>query len=113
LKSTLHGGIFTGDKIYGGGDPKEKFGNLIEERKFRELVEVSENASSFVGCFDYQGKTMLYVVNNSWDQTAEITLGFDNTYAYEITQRAETEEVVGKKFTLKLLPGEGAMVRLK
>jgi hypothetical protein len=112
MKATQHGVISTG-YIMGDGKPTEMFRDLITERKFRELVSVSENSSSFIGCFDYFGKTVLYVVNGSYYDKAEITLGFDDTYCYDVTQRAQTASVVGKKFTLKLSPGESAMVVLK
>ena len=56
---------------------------------------------------------MLYVVNSSYYENTEVTLGFDDKYCFDVTQRAETVSIVSKKFTLKLSPGEAAMVVLK
>ncbi len=82
-------------------------------QSFRELKSLSGDAS-LVGCFDYKGKTALYVVNNSLDKDkAKITLDFDNAYAFEITQAAEKFNLSGKQLTLTLAAGQGALVVLK
>ena len=79
---------------------------------FRELKTVSDNA--LAGCFDYKGKTMLYVMNNSVKAgTEEVKLTFDNNYAYGVIQRGFTRHASGKELTLKLNGGEGALVLLR
>ena len=67
----------------------------------------------FVGCFDYLGGTALYVVNYSRKEKAEVTLGFDKRYGYEVIQRAVSTEVAGKNLPLTLEAGEGVLVVLK
>ena len=79
---------------------------FVLDGSFRQLSSVSGDAS-FVGCFDYQGWTALYVVNASRNDRATVGLHFDNVYAYDVTQRAETVSVVGKNMELNLQPGEG------
>ncbi len=79
---------------------------------FRELKSASSNA--LVGCFDYKGKTLLYAINNSIKaETREITLEFDDNYAYGVIQRGAVRSASGKKLTLKLNGGEGALILLK
>lgn len=79
---------------------------------FRELVSV-EGDSAIVGCFDYQGKTALYVVNNSVTlDHAKIRLTFSGNYQYDVIQRAVTTELTGKQIDLTFAPGEGALVVL-
>ena len=86
-------------------------GSTIES--FRELTKVS-GADSIVGCFDYAGKTALYVVNNSVTQDkAKVTLEFTGNYGYEVIQRATSRDLSGKSITLTFAPGEGALVVLK
>ena len=81
--------------------------------KFREVVSLKGD-DSLVGCFDYNGKTVLYVVNNSFTKDkAQVTLGFNNAYAFEVTQRAQTTTVSGQTLTLTLGAGQGALVVLK
>lgn len=81
--------------------------------QYREVVSLTGD-DSLVGCFDYEGKTVLYVVNNSTEKDkAQVTLGFDNAYAYEVTQAAKTYSVSGKNLTLTLAAGQGALVVLK
>ena len=86
---------------------------LAEEKlsSFRELISVkAENA--IVGCFDYLGKTALYVVNNSATEKQAVEMEFDKAYAYEVIQRAISHETGGKKLSLTLECGEGVLVAL-
>ncbi|MBQ8295421.1 MAG: hypothetical protein IJX87_03195 [Clostridia bacterium] len=82
------------------------------ETAFRELIALSGD-DSLVGCFDHNGKTVLYVVNNSVDKSAEITLEFDDCYAYDVIQGVTATEMTGKRITLQFAPGEGALVALR
>jgi hypothetical protein len=90
---------------------KDKEG-YIAGKKWRQLKNVS-GSSAFVGCFDYLGGTALYVVNSSRNNRAKTALTFDGKYCYDVTQRAETCTVVGRKITLNLQPGEGALIVLR
>ena len=67
--------------------------------------------SALIGCFDYEGTVALVVMNNSIENHhAVITLEFDNNYEYEVTQRALTDTISGKEFSLHLEAGEFALV---
>lgn len=67
--------------------------------------------SALIGCFDYEGTVALVVMNNSIENHhAVVTLKFDNNYAYEVTQRSQTDTVTGKEFSLHLEAGEFALV---
>ena len=67
--------------------------------------------SALIGCFDYEGTVALLVMNNSIENHhAVITLKFDNNYEYEVTQRAITDTISGKEFSLHLEAGEFALV---
>ncbi len=81
-------------------------------KSYRELQSLSGDPA-IVGCYDYKGKTALYVVNNSIDKQAEITLGFDGEYAFEITQGVEKCEKQGTNLTLHFGAGEAALVLVK
>lgn len=85
---------------------------LIRDGKFRQLAKITGD-DCFVGCFDYLGGTALYVVNYSRKEKAEVTLGFDKRYGYEVIQRAVSTEVAGKNLPLTLEAGEGVLVVLK
>ena len=110
MKATNHGVIFHGDMK--GGEYLE-YNELINEGDgFRELVSISGSKAS-VGCFDYYGKSCLYVVNGDMANDAALTLRFDNRYAYEVIQRGHTANVKGSKINLNLSAGESALVVLK
>lgn len=80
---------------------------------FRELKGVTGDGA-IVGCFDYQGKTALYVVNNSISKDgAQIKLSFDKKYGYDIVQRGEKISVAGKQIPLTVNAGEGVLIVLR
>lgn len=80
---------------------------------FRQLLSVSGDPA-LVGCFDYQGGTALYIVNNTFDEhRGEITLTFDRAYECEVIQRGVAGSIVSSEFVVTLEAGEGALVVLK
>jgi hypothetical protein len=79
---------------------------------FRELTGCSAD-EAIIGCFDYFGKTVLYVVNNSSVNKQKITLNFDNNYGYEVIQRGISVNTTGKSIMLTMEAGEGTLVRIK
>lgn len=91
----------------------EKPSTMVQQAErlnsFRELTGV-EAKNAIVGCFDYFGKTALYVVNNSSTEKQSVKLSFDNSYKYEVIQRAVSKETIGRDITLTLEKGEGVMV---
>lgn len=81
---------------------------LIDE--FREVKSITGD-NSITGCFNYQGRTMLYVVNNSITRDkAKVTIKFDDNRIYSVIQRAQERTGVSKELTLTFAPGEGACV---
>lgn len=98
--------------IITGDSPCVHYGkDLIKTNSFRDLSSVSGNA--LVGCFDYNGKTALYVVNNSITQEGQISLTFDCKYNFEVIQDAASRKENGDSLTLDLGIGEGALVILE
>lgn len=78
--------------------------------KFREVKSITGD-NSITGCFNYQGKTMLYVVNNSITKDkAKVTINFDDYRTYSVIQRAQERTGLSKKLTLTFAPGEGACI---
>jgi len=78
--------------------------------KFREVVSISGD-NSITGCFNYQGKTMLYVVNNSITRDkAQVVINLDAKRSYSVIQRAEKRSAVSDTLVLTFAPGEGACV---
>ena len=106
MNSDYKGVIITGDTpcVHYGKD-------LIKTNAFRDLSEVTGNA--LVGCFDYNGKTALFVVNNSITEEGQISLSFDNKYNFEVIQDAASRKENGNNLTLDLGIGESALVILE
>ena len=98
--------------IITGISPTVHYGkDLIKSNSFRDLNGVTGNA--LVGCFDYNGKTALYVVNNSITEEGTINLSFDYTYNFEIIQDAASRKENGNSLNLDLGIGEAALVVLE
>lgn len=98
--------------IITGNTPVVHYGkDLIKSNSFRDLNEVTGNA--LVGCFDYNGKTALYVVNNSITQEGTITLSFDHKYQFEVIQDAISKKEKGNLLTLELGVGEAVLIVLE
>lgn len=98
--------------IITGNTPAVHYGkDLIKDNSFRDLNGVTGNA--LVGCFDYNGKTALYVVNNSITEEGQISLTFDHKYNFEVIQDAVSRTENGDALTLDLGIGEAALVVLE
>lgn len=98
--------------IITGESPVVHYGkDLIKSNSFRDLNGVTGNA--MVGCFDYNGKTALYVVNNSITQEGQITLSFEYKNNFEVIQDAVSRKESGDSLTLDLGIGEAALVVLE
>ena len=79
---------------------------------FRELTGVSTNLGmgAIIGCFDYNGKTALYVVNNSTYLSQNITLAFDS--AVSLTQYTDNTQSLGssQNHSISLQPGSAVLL---
>ena len=98
--------------IVTGNTPCLHYGkDLIKSNSYKELYDVTGNA--LVGCFDYNGKTALFVVNNSITEEGQISLSFDHTYNFEVIQNAVSRKETGDGLALNLGIGESALVVLE
>lgn len=78
---------------------------------YKKLTGVSAGANVLIGCFDYKGKTALYVVN--YDYNAEqngITLNFDGTSNITKYENATETKTTGSSITLNMAAGEGILL---
>lgn len=81
---------------------------VIETGRFEELLAVAGDA--MVGCFNFQGKTALYVVNHSMQIAQNIELEFIETENIRVIQNAKETYVTKKHLTLNMAPGEGVLL---
>ena len=84
---------------------------------FRELSSVSSN-HALVGCFDYDGRTALYVVNNAVTDDAlrgctaadEVTLGFNGKVSGYTVNGSGKKDFAGESLSVSLGAGEAVLV---
>ena len=89
----------------------EKTTCIIESGNFNELKSVVGDA--MVGCFNYNGKTALYVVNYSMEYAQKITLKFDGAQNIKMIQNTKVSYMNAKNLTLDMAAGEGVLVVLE
>ncbi len=81
---------------------------LMKGKAWREIADVTGDA--MIGCFNYKGKTALYVVNYDIEYAQKITLGFVDTYNMTIIQNAETTHTSCSSLELTFAAGESALI---
>lgn len=107
LMNSVHKGV-----IIKGEQPKNDFAyayDVIDGEKFQELQAVHGH-DVMIGCFNYNGKTALYVTNYSTEYAQEITLDFNTEHNITATQWSETSYVKGDSITLDMAAGEGVLL---
>lgn len=78
---------------------------------WREVSDINGNA--MIGCFNYNGKTALYVVNYSMEEknsTDEIKIELDANYDIQVIQNATTSTYNSQTIPLQMTPGEGVLI---
>lgn len=108
MNSVSKGVIVTGEQAI---SDMEMTSCVIESGTFNQLQSVTGDA--MVGCFNYNGKTALYIVNYSFENAQKITLNFDGTQNMKMIQNAKTSHVKGNSLTLDMAAGEGILLVLE
>ena len=109
MNSVSKGVIVSGEQAK--ADMSRTKNSVIESGTFNQLQSVSGDA--MVGCFNYNGKTALYVVNYSYEYAQNIALSFSSSQNIKMIQSAETSYVKGNSLTLDMAAGEGILLVLE
>lgn len=81
---------------------------IMEGTSWRELVGVDGKA--MIGCFNYKGKTALYVVNYDVENPQTITLHLEGACNMTVVKDAEKSNTIGSHLTLDFSAGNSALV---
>ncbi len=86
------------------------FTDRITGTAYNELTGVSGDA--IIGCFNYAGKTALYVANYDSDNAQDITLTFDGDYTVTCVDGGVKSDlaITGSGTQLSLVAGEGVLL---
>lgn len=106
MNSVNKGVIASGEQAI--SDTKYAETSMLEGTSWRELASVKGDA--LIGCFNYQGRSALYVVNYSTEYAQEIVLELGGNYKYAVTQNAQVSRYTGKGITLDMAAGEGVLI---
>lgn len=107
MNSVNKGVIISGEQAKGDFAKAEC---VLKGEKFQELRSIENDTDVMVGCFNYNGKTALYVVNYSYEYAQHVTLNFDQQHNITVTQLAEKSYVNTDSLTLDMAAGEGVLV---
>ena len=111
VNGTHKGVIFHGDMpntISGTTVTQAPYDGAQLNKSDAKLSAISGNA--LIGVFEYEGKTALYVVNNSITSANTIGLTFNSNYTYEIITDAAKSWQTGSNVSLNLGIGRAAMI---
>ncbi len=124
LKNTITAGKFAGllpakeeiaqilwnEVIYQGELPL--YGNINVD-KYKELIKIDASSQAFIGCFDYRGETLFYLVNNSIVSAANIKLYFDGEYSFTIVKDGkEYTETAAELYFQRVPAGDGILIKV-
>ncbi len=106
LMNSVHKGIIvSGEEAT--HDTKEA-SCIIETGSFQELKSVKGNA--LTGCFNYNGKTALYLVNYSTTSDEDIIVTFDKKYNIRVVKDCKNFNVNTDAMTFQMSAGEGVLL---
>ena len=105
MNSVNKGILASGDKVV----RQTRLSNcVLEGTSWRELASIT--GESLVGCFNYRGKTALYVVNYDTKDAQTIKLTFHDEYEFFVIQDAEKAYYNADGIDLTIPAGEGALI---
>ena len=81
---------------------------LMKEESWRELEKAYGDA--IIGCFNYKGKTALYVVNQDREYAQEVTLDLIDTFEFTVIQDAVEKKMTADSIKLTFSAGNSALI---
>ena len=81
---------------------------VIDGKEFHQLKGIRGDA--LVGCFEYEKRTVLYVVNYTHNSAQDVILDFNDKHEVNIIQRGKTLTANEQHLGIHLEAGEGVLV---
>lgn len=107
LMNAQHKGV-----ILSGELAKTEFGpnhsSLLGKDSWRELEKVSGDAA--VGCFNYKGKTALYIVSYDREYAQKVKLDWIDNFEFTVIQDAKEQKMTGESLELTFEAGGSALI---
>ena len=83
---------------------------VVTSTAYKKLQSASGD-EALIGCFDYKGKTALYVVNYDYNNAGTVRLQFTGEYNVTMIKNAEESTTKAQEITLtNMEPGEGVLL---
>lgn len=84
----------------------------VQKDNFRELSKVSSDGNLLMGCFDHQGKTAIYFVNNNLENPLSANAQFSNYVEANMYTNNGVSKMNGQALTFNLEPGRAMLLEL-
>lgn len=84
--------------------------NLVTS--YREIQSITTEDDLLVGCFDYGGKSVFYLVNNNLTENCSAQINFTDYVEANLFYMNSTELAKGDMFNISLEPGQGVLIEL-
>ena len=81
---------------------------VIDSGEFHQLKGVRGDV--LVGCFEYEKRTVLYVVNYTYNKANDVILDLNDNHEVNIIQRGKTLTANEQHLGIHLEAGEGVLV---
>lgn len=81
---------------------------VIDGKEFHQLKGIRGDA--LVGCFEYEKRTVLYVVNYTHASAQDVILDFNDKHEVNIIQRGKTKTANEQHLGIHLEAGEGVLI---
>lgn len=111
MNSVNKGVLAVGDSAREALSQAKEYGAVLDGCSYRELEAASGNA--LIGCFNYGGKTALYVVNYSTSSEQSAELSLKEKTDMTITQNGVSCDTNTDVLKLNLAAGEGVLIVMK
>ena len=79
---------------------------------FREIKSITTGDDLLVGCFDYNGKSVFYFVNNNLSNNLTATVNFTSKIEANTYSKTENSTFKGEQATITLEPAQGILFEL-
>lgn len=99
------------EAIFRGRLPQQN-SNFVQS--WRELVSAEATSQFFIGCFEYEGRSLFYAVNNSITAAANLKLKFSAAHEYTVIRGGIEETLSGDTlFFQRVAAGDGILILIK
>ena len=90
----------------------DELGRIVLPKELRKCLNINTGDDLLVGCFDYNGKSVFYFVNNNLSNNLTATVNFTSKIEANTYSKTEDSTFKGEQATITLEPAQGILFEL-